>query len=244
METTTYIALSRQDGLRRQLDIIANNLANMNTNGFKGEKMMFAEHLVRSRGGYRPIADKIAYVRDIATVRDMSEGPLQSTGNPLDLAINGEGFFTLETDQGEAYTRNGRFQLDQEGQLVNQRGESVLSDGGQPFFFGPDDKNIVVARDGTISTNNGDVGRLAIVQFAKPQDLRPGAAGQFYTEQDPQAVETPILVQGMLEGSNVQPITEMTKMIELQRTYESVRKFMEKEDERVKGMIQTMVRAA
>jgi len=100
MEASTYIALSRQGGLRRQLDVIANNLANMNTTGFKGEKMMFVEHLVRSRGGHKPIGTKISYIRDIATLRDFSEGPLEGTGNPLDVAIKGDGFFYGEDSPG------------------------------------------------------------------------------------------------------------------------------------------------
>jgi len=244
METTSYIALSRQGGLRRQLDVIANNLANMNTHGFKSEKMMFAEHLVRSRGGHKPISEKVAYVRDIATMRNLDKGPLETTNNPLDLAISGNGYFVIQTDHGDAYTRNGRFKLNEEGQLVNQRNESVVSDTGQPFFFGPDDKNIQIANDGTVSTNNGDLGRIGVVEFENEQKLRPGAAGQFFADEDPTPVDTPAIVQGMLESSNVQPIHEVSKMIQLQRTYESVRKFIEKEDERVKGMIQAMSRAA
>ena len=126
METTTLIALSRQGGLRRQLDIVANNIANTHTNGFKAERVMFVEHLVKSPGGQRLLGRKLAYVRDIATLVDFSEGPVEGTGNPLDLAITGEGFFVVQTEDGERYTRNGRFKLDDGGQLVNQNGESLL----------------------------------------------------------------------------------------------------------------------
>lgn len=239
METTAYIALSRQSGLRRELDVIANNLANINTHGFKGEKMMFSEHLVRSKGGdSKPFTEKMSYVRDIATMRDLTEGPLESTSNPLDVALNGEGYFTIQTDRGDAYSRNGHFELDRDGQLVNQRGEPILSDGGQPFIFTPEDNNITIARDGTVSTDNGPIGRLAIVTFENAQTLRPGAAGQYFTEEIPTPVENPTVVQGMLEGSNIKPVTEIAKMIQLQRTYESVRGFLEKEDNRIKGMVQ------
>ena len=136
MENTLFVALSRQVTLRRQMDVVANNIANMNTTGFKGEKMMFVEHLVRSKSDENKLGDTLNYVRDIATVRDTTKGNISQTGNPLDLAITKEGYFAIETATGEQYTRNGRFQLDATGQLVNQSGHSVLSSTGQPFFFG------------------------------------------------------------------------------------------------------------
>ena len=242
METTSYVALSRQTGLRRQMDIVANNLANMNTSGFKGDKMMFVEHLTRSKGGHRPISEKIAYVRDIATVRDYSEGPLETTGNPFDLSISGEGFFTIQTDQGNQYTRNGRFQLDQAGQLVNQQGHPVLAEGGQPVFFAPGETNISISSDGTIATDNGDIAKLSLVTFENLQELRPNSGGLFATEAAPQAVEKPNIQQGMLEGSNVMPIIEMAKMIDVHRTYDSVKKLIEREDERMLQMIRNLAK--
>lgn len=242
MEASSYVALSRQSGLRRQMDIVANNLANMSTSGYKGEKLMFIEHLAKSNGGHRPIAEKVSYVRDIATVRDHSEGPLETTGNPLDLAISGEGYFTIQTDQGNKYTRNGRFQLDQGGQLVNQQGFPVLADGGQPIFFAPGDMNISVARDGTVATDNGDLGKLSLVSFENQQELRPGAGGLFSTEATPQAVESPNIQQGMLEGSNVLPIIEMSRMIDVHRTYDNVKKFIEREDDRMRQMVRDLAK--
>ena len=244
MESTTYIALSRQSGLGRQLNVVANNLANMNTSGFKGEKMMFVEHLVRSKGGHRPISEKHAYVRDIATMRDFSEGPLEQTGNPLDLAISGEGFFTIQTDQGDKYTRNGHFELDQDGQLVNRSGNPVLAEGGNPVFFAPGDTKIAISRDGTISTQNGDLGKLAIVKFANEQQLRPGAGGLFTTEATPETVENANIQQGMLEGSNVLPIVEMAHMIEVHRTYDGVKDFLKREDERQRKMIRDLAQVS
>ena len=118
METPTLGALSRQTTLRRQMDIVANNnIANMNTSGYKGERMMFVEHLVKSRGGERILGDKVSYVRDIATMRDLSNGPLEQTGN-LGVALEEEGYFVVQTDTGNNYTRNGRFKLDEGGQLA------------------------------------------------------------------------------------------------------------------------------
>ncbi len=238
MENTSLIALSLQSAIRRQMSVIANNIANMNTTGFKGEKMMFVQHLVRSEGGERLWGERIAFVRDIATMRDTSEGPLEKTGNPLDIAVSGNGYFVIGTDVGERYTRNGNFQLDNEGQIVNQHGDPLLSDSGQPFFLSPEDIDITVARDGTISTENGELGRIRVVSFENRQELRNAGEGMLATDKEPQDVDNPDLVQFMLEGSNVQPIIEMTRMIETQRAYGNVKLLIDKEDERQKKMIQ------
>ncbi|MEQ8664751.1 MAG: flagellar basal-body rod protein FlgF [Rhodospirillales bacterium] len=242
METTSFIALSRQMVLRREMDVVANNIANMNTNGFKGEKMMFVEHLVRSRSDEHVLGEKLSYVRDVATIRDTSPGHLISTGNSLDLAISGDAYFAVETDVGERYTRNGRFQLDQTGQLVTQSGDLVLSDTGTPFFFGPTDTQIAVNGDGTISTENGTLGRLRVVEFANPLALQQESSLLFSAGDDnqPEASETARVNQGMLESSNIQPIIELTRMIEVHRSYDNVKKFIEKEDERQRSMIRTM----
>lgn len=240
METPTFIALSRQTTLRREMDIVANNIANMSTNGYKGKRMMFVEHLVKSAGGDQILGDKISYVRDIATMRDLSAGPLEQTGNPLDVALEAEGYFTVQTDTGNAYTRNGRFRLSPEGQLVTAAGHPVLSNGGQPFFFAPGDTKITVARDGTVSTQNGDLGKLAVVAFENEHQLRPGAGGLYTTEATPQPVERPAITQGMLEGSNIQPVVEMARMIEVHRAYDAVKNFIEKEDDRMRQMIRDL----
>ncbi|HEX9702542.1 MAG TPA: flagellar basal-body rod protein FlgF [Rhodospirillales bacterium] len=245
METSTIVALSRQGGLQRQMDIVANNLANMNTTGFKGEDMMFVEHLVKTKGGERLLGTKLAYSRDIATLMNTADGPMETTGNPLDFAVNGDGFFVIQTPQGDRYTRNGRFRLSEGGQLVNQAGQPVLSSGGQPFFLAPEDTEITVSRDGTLSTNNGVLGKIKLVRFENPQQLKRAAGGLFFAENaNPIDVEAPSIAQGMLEGSNIQPIFEMAKMIDIHRTYESVRNFIDREDERMKNMIREMGRPA
>jgi len=244
METTSLITGSKQAALRRSMDVIANNLANMNTTGFKGEKMMFVEHLVRSRGGEKIGGDRLAFVRDIATAKDLSEGAFKKTGNPLDLAINGDGFFVLGTPAGERYTRSGNFQMDSTGQLVTRSGDPVMSDSGEPFFMSPEDTSIDIARDGTISTENGVLGKIAVVSFANRQAMRVVAGGMYSTRQQATPVEQPVIAQGMLEGSNVKPIVEMTKMIEVSRAYESTKNFVNREDERIKQMIKEFARPA
>jgi flagellar basal-body rod protein FlgF len=237
METTSLIALSSQSSLARQMDIVANNIANMNTNGFKGEEMMFVEHLVKSRGGAGIKSTNLAYVRDIATMTDMRPGEMGKTGNPLDLAIRGEGFFVIQTEDGERYTRNGRFQLDDGGQIITQNGDPLLSSGGDPFFLGPEDTEITISRDGTVATNNGELGKIRVVNFDNPQELKRFADGIFASKTAPTDVETPQIDQGTLEGSNIQPILEMAKLIEISRKYDSTRKFIDREDERMRSMI-------
>ena len=242
MENTSFVALSLQGTLRRQMNVIAHNIANMNTTGFKSEKMMFIQHLAKSRGGEQILGEKIAYVRDIATVRDLTAGGLEKTGNPLDLALSGDGYFVVETAAGERFTRNGRLRLDEAGQLVNQQGNAILSDGGQPFFFAPGDTEITVSRDGTITTANGALGKLRVVTFENQQELTAQAGGLYSSKFDPTDAESPDVVQGMLERSNVQPIIEMTKMISVSRSYESIRRLIEREDERIKTMVEEMAR--
>ncbi len=244
MENTLSIALSRQTTLRRQMDVVANNIANMNTTAFKGEKMMFVEHLVRSRGGESVLGEKLHYVRDIATVRDTTKGYISQTGNPLDVALQDEGYFAIGTPVGEMYTRNGRFQLDSTGQLVTQSGNTVLSTTGQPFFFGPTDTEITITGDGTVSTENGALGKLKVVRFENELTLQQSGNALSNSDPDnpPEDVEFPHLIQGALEGSNVQPIMELTRMIQVHRSYDSVRNFIQKEDERQKTMIREILR--
>jgi flagellar basal-body rod protein FlgF len=245
MENTLFVALSRQVTLRRQMDVVANNIANMNTTGFKGEKMMFVEHLVRSKGANNILGEKLNYVRDIATVRDTTKGHINQTNNPLDLALVKDGYFVIETQNGEQFTRNGRFQLDATGQLVNQTGEAVLSSTGQPFFFGPTDTDINIASDGTVSTENGSLGRLRVVTFDSELDLKQSGAAMFTTTNanPPTDIEIPTIIQGALENSNVQPIIEITKMITVSRQYDGIKNFINKEDERQKNMIKELMRS-
>ena len=242
MESSLYVALSSQNALRRQMDVVANNIANMNTTAFKGENMMFVDHLVRSRGGERALGGTVSYVRDLASFRDASEGHEEPTGNPLDLAISGDGYFVVQTPGGDRYTRNGRFQRDSTGQIVTQEGYPVLSDGGQPITVSSTDTKIDIARDGTVVTETAQLGRLRVVRFQNDQQMQQLGGSLYATTQTPEDVQNRRVVQGMLESSNVHPIVELTRMIELQRTYEGVKNFIEKEDERIKNVIRELVR--
>lgn len=238
MENTAFIAMSMQGALRRQMDMVANNIANINTHGYKAEQMMFIDHVIKSKGGPTVFGDKISYVRDVASFIDLSEGPLQTTGNPLDISVRGDSFFAIQTEEGERYTRNGRLELDEGGQLVNESGQPILSDGGTPFIFAPTDTDITISRDGTISTENGVLGRLRVVRFENPQLLERLPGGLFESPDPAIEAENRDVVQGMLEGSNINGIQEMTNMIEVHRAYDRVRKITQDEDERIKKMME------
>ncbi len=240
MENTAYIALSGQSALKRQMSVVANNLANMNTTAYKSEKMMFVEHLVKSKGGNSFIPQQLTYARDVAQYQDLAEGPIKNTGNALDAAIHGDGFFVVETPEGQRYTRNGHFSLSNDGKLVTLNNQAILSDAGTPFFFGPDDKDIHISSDGLISTKNGEIGKIRIVKFDTPQNLQKRAGGLYFTEEQPVDVTNPTILQKSLESSNVNPMSEITKMINVQRAYDSVRTFIDKEDQRQRKMMQQL----
>ena len=233
MENTSNIALSRQ----RQMDMIANNMANANTPAYKGEEMMFREFLVPTRSSTRAIGEKLSFVQDVGLVRNTAEGTLNKTDNPLDMGLHGDGYFQIETEAGMRYTRNGHFRLDEGGMLVNSQGFAVMNSNDQPIIFAPNENNVSVAPDGTVSTENGTVGSLKVVDFQNQQDLRKVGDGLYETSQDPNTVQRPEIVQGMMEESNVQPVMEMTKMMSVLREYESNQKIIEAEnDRRVKAM--------
>ncbi len=241
MESTTYIALSRQMGLRREMDIVAHNIANAETPAYKAERMIFREFITKPE-----FREELSFVQDIGQARDLSEGPLKSTGNPLDLAINGEGYFVIDTPLGERFTRHGRFQLDAQGQIVTGSGSTVLSDAG-PIQVSPEAGEISIASDGTVSTaGDGIIGKLRVVSFEDEQRLKKGANGLYRAEEDqtPVDVGNPTVAQGMIESSNVEPILELTRMMKIMRSHQSVGKFIQQEDDRVKQMIRTLGKQA
>jgi flagellar basal-body rod protein FlgF len=239
MENAGYIALSRQTALWRQMDQIANNMANVNTAGFKGERVLFTDYLAKVRTDRSLFRDTIAYTEDFGMVRDLSEGALQTTGNPLDVAIKGDGYFAVENQDGQRfYTRSGRFKLDADGQITTSSGEILLSDTDQPIVLAPTETEITISRDGTVTTENGQIGRLRLVGFADQRALKKVTEGLYDAgEQTPTPLSAPHVTQGMLEGSNVNPISEITRMISVQRAYESAQKMIETEHDRQRQAI-------
>lgn len=232
MQNTSYIALSRQSTLWRQLDTIANNLANANTPAYKSQEMLFREYLVQTRSTDRALGGKLSFVQDNAAVRDTREGPLSQTGNPLDFAIHGDGYFQIETEVGMRYGRNGHFRLDQTGMLVNSDGYAVMDDRDQPIIFAPSETQIQVASDGTVSTENGRVAKLKVVKFANDQDLRQVGTSLYETTQTAETVTRPEIQQGIMESSNVEPVLELTRMTQVMRQYEGIQKLIDNENDR------------
>jgi flagellar basal-body rod protein FlgF len=240
METTNYIALSRQAALRRELNLVANNMANLNTPAYQGESMMFVEYLADTQRGK---TGEMSFVQDLSTVRDLKEGPMTRTENPLDLAISGRGYFTIETEEGPRYTRNGAFQLNQEGQIVNKANQPLLDDNGNPIEVPADAQAIEIGEDGTIATEFGPIARLEPVAFENEQLLNKRANGLFEAreEQVAEPAEDARVLQGMIEGSNVQGVVEMTRLIDLSRSYSSANKFTESEHERILRAVRSLV---
>lgn len=245
MENTLYISLSRQTSLWNQLDMTANNLANVNTPGYKKVEPVFTEYLSKSTNSEKLLHDKLSYVHDMGIMRYFTEGALAATGNPLDVAIHNDGFFTLDTANGIRFTRNGKFKLNPEGMLTDNYGNAVLDTENNPIFFAPTETRIEIARDGTVSTENGVVATLQIVSFADNQKLRATGNGMFATTEDNPAriVESIDVEQGMIEQSNVHSVVEMTNMIKLQRAYENVQKMIDTEFSRRQSAMKEFARA-
>ena len=247
MENTLLVALSRQMALARELDVVANNMANVNTHGFRREQMQFGEYLmpVASADGFPPPDRTLSYVEDRSSFHDFEAGSLQRTDNPLDVAIQGEAFFTVQSSdgQGESYTRDGGFQINAQGQLVTANGQAVLGDSG-PIVLDPTDTNIIIARDGTISTKDGVRGRLKLASFANPLALQKQGdnlfrAGAGQTAEVPQAGSFR-LAQGEIETSNVKPVLEMSRLIEINRAYASLAGIIQKNDDLRKTAIERL----
>lgn len=240
MENTSLIGLSRQIALRRELDIVANNVANLNTNGFKSENSVFEEFLMPvARADMFPAPDRVlSYVQDRATWHDLSAGPMQRTGNPLDLAIDGNAFFVVQTPRGERYTRNGSLQTNAAGELVTSEGFHILGDGG-PIVLQPQDRNITISADGTISVREGanaaidaQRGKIRLASFAQPERLQKDGSSTFLAPATVQAqapAQDVRVVQGAIEKSNVRGVVEMARMIEINRAYASVSSLLERQ---------------
>jgi flagellar basal-body rod protein FlgF len=216
MENALLIALSRQTVMERHMEVLANNIANSATPGFKGEQLMFVEYLAQTPNG-----DAMSFVQDLALVRNYAEGDFVTTGNPLDVAIHGKGWFVVDMPDKQAYTRNGHFSLNAQNQIVTTKGHPILSADGAPITLEPGETGIEVSADGTVSTPSGVKGRFRIVTFRDETALDKAADSLFVTDAAPDAALDAKVVQGMIEGSNVEPIVEVSNMITALRSYQS-----------------------
>ncbi len=232
MENTSYVALSRQAALWRQIEVVANNLANANTPAFKTQQMMFTDHMVKTKTDTSPFGQQVSFVRDLGTLRDTREGPVTKTEAPLDVSIHGDGYFTIDTPAGQRFTREGHFRLDENGMVVTASGYPVLQQNDTPLVLAPNESEVSIAGDGTLSTENGIIGQMKVVTFDNDQALRAAGDGTYETTQTPNLADSPNVSQGMLEESNVQPVVEMTNMMTIMRNYESIQNLIENEHDR------------
>lgn len=239
MQNITTIALSRLAAQQRAMDVTATNIANAATQGFQATRMIFADWLVREpTGAVPPGGQLMAYTQDRATYRDTRAGPMSRTGNPLDLALGDpDAFFTVQTANGTRLTRAGHFELSAAGSIVDTDGNALLDAQGRPIQVSPADGDVSVTGDGTVSGRNGQLGRIAVVRPANPRALRPEGGRLFATDDPTQPATAPKITQGMLEASNVQPVLELTRMMNDLRAYEFVGQLVQAESDRQQSAI-------
>lgn len=230
MDNAVYVGVSRQMVLRREMDIIANNIANLDTTGFKVESLMHKTdpgEPARTLGGPRPVK----FVAADSVARDFGQGGMNKTGASLDMAIEGEGFFQIQSPTGPRFTRDGRFTTDPTGRLVTQNGLPVLDESGGEILIDPEKGQVEIGADGTMSQGDERVGKVGMYAFANQGALEKAGDNTFRNSSNlqPEPAATAKLRQGYLETSNVKAILEITRMVEVSRAYESTAKMIDAE---------------
>jgi len=238
MQGAGLILTSYVQSLERVMDITANNVANMTTTGFKRHGIAFDTYIIQPAR-----QSEFQFAVENGTYRDIQQGPTVMTGNPLDVSIQGEGYFPVQTSQGIRYTRAGSFMLNGEGELVTPQGYQVLGDGGAAIAVPEDARDITIASDGTVSAaigpeaNMQELGRLRVMGFVADQALMHVGDNLYMANEEPEAVEGSRMVQGGIEQSNVQGVVEMSRMMEVTRTYQTIVHLLELENERQRTAI-------
>jgi len=237
MDSTLYVIGSRMDALAAQLQVVASNVANSNSTGFKRLVSTFAatgQGSAVEQGGMSPLWPQLAGV-----ALDVSQGALRSTGRPLDLAIQGGAFFEVETPEGSRYTRKGRLYLSPDGELTDAGGNRFVGDGG-PLRIPEGTRRITVKDNGEILADDQSIGRIALVDIPNHASLVPVGSG-IYRNDGPQgrpAVDSR-LVQGAVEESNVKPVSEMVALIQVTRAYEAAARALRRLDTLSDQLIKT-----
>ncbi|ATQ43710.1 flagellar basal-body rod protein FlgF [Caulobacter mirabilis] len=244
MDNTMYVALSRQMTLRRELDIVANNIANANTNGFKMESAMVrtdASDKAKMVDGPK----SLKFVIDDGVLRDFGQGVISQTGGAFDLAIDGQGYFQVRTAAGDRYTRDGRFTLSPDGRLTTQKGDPVLGEGAE-IIINPEDGPVTIAQDGTLSQKGQRIGKIDVMTFDDLAGLSKEGSNLLRNTSNvpPQVSTVSRIKQGMLEGSNVDSITQVTRLIEISRAYESMARTIEGSSELSRRSVERLGRVA
>lgn len=245
MESPSLILLSQQDVLTRAMDVVANNVANINTTGYKRQDIQFSTLINMPTRG-----EKLDFVIDRATYRDMAPGSITTTGNPLDIAIQGEGYLPIQTKAGTRYTRAGSFQLNANGEIATADGNKLLGDGGQAIVASSEIESVQISSDGVVTgkTTSADgsivqIGKIKLASFAREQELQSTGNGLYSTTQTPQTVANQVLIQGALERSNVDSVSEMTRMITVLRAYQQTAKMIDAETQRLTSALAKLSRA-
>jgi flagellar basal-body rod protein FlgF len=249
MENALLVGLSRQTVLERQMDVLANNIANVNTNGFKADESLFEEYLNSGahEDNFKGADRRVSYVQDRGTFHNFTQGAAQPTSNPLDVAIDGAGFLAVQTQGGERYTRDGNLQINNIGQLVTHEGDPVLGNSG-PIVFQPTDHDIAISPDGTVTvlegTSHADSirGKLRLVSFADAQKLLKQGNNYFSTPNDNVAQQDTksVVRQGFVEKSNVNAVSEMAMMMQVTRTYSQIANILQQQSELHKNAIEQL----
>ncbi len=244
MDNTMYVALSRQMTLRRELDIVANNIANANTNGFKMESAMVrtdASDKAKMVDGPK----SLKFVIDDGVLRDFGQGVISQTGGTFDLAIDGQGYFQVRTAAGDRYTRDGRFTLSPDGRLTTQKGDPVLGEGAE-IIINPEDGPVTISQDGTLSQKGQRIGKIDVMTFDDLASLSKEGNNLLRNTSNvpPQVSTVSRIKQGMLEGSNVDSITQVTRLIEISRAYESMARTIEGSSELSRRSVERLGRVA
>jgi flagellar basal-body rod protein FlgF len=236
MDTPGYVALTRQTGLLKEMQIIANNIANVSTSGFRKEGVVFSEMVEQLPVEGGSVAMAAARVR----FTDEEQGGFARTNGTFDFAIEGDGYFTIETPNGDRLTRLGAFTPNDAGELVTADGHRLLDAGGASIFVPPDRRDYALANDGTLTADGQLVAQVGVVRPADPTQLIREDGVLFRLDGDTEDLENIRLRQGYLEKSNVDPVLEIARMIEVHRAYEWGQKFLDREDERIRSVVRTL----
>lgn len=236
MDLAGYVALTRQSGLLKEIQSVANNIANISTTGFRREGVIFAEMveaLPTEGGSVAMTAARGRYTEDL-------QGALVETGGTLDLAIEGDGFFTVMTPQGERLTRAGAFTRNADGEVVDPDGNALLDEGGGAIVIPFEARDVGVASDGTLSVNGEPVAKVGLVAVEDQTRLFREGGVRFRAEGGVAPLENGRVVQGFLEQSNVNAVSEVARMIMVQRAYEYGQKLTDQEDDRIRLVVRTL----
>ncbi len=237
MENSLYVGLSAQVALEERMALIANNVANINTPGYRGQNAVFKEFI----SDQPRMKEDVSLVYDIGQYQVTSPGPIKQTGAPLDVALVGPGYFGVGTNDGVQFTRAGNFTLNANGELITSTGYKVADQGGGIISIPASAKYVTIDEKGVVSTDQGVVGNLMVAEFTDYQKLSPTGNGLYKTDEAPTPAKDTRVFQGKLEGSNVQPVLEMTRMIDVMREYQAVQRVMQNEHDRQRTGIQKIL---